>query len=162
AGLTAYIDNDLQQRFRDFIGTFNANGEITADKLPKALDDFRVLVKHRLMLAKDWANHPEIGEEKIDNPFFIIGTPRTGTTILQCLLGEDSHNRILRYWQSHYPSPPPGIAPDSVQERIRLTDCIVEEITGLMPVMLPCHPYLDQGGSAELEDEEFYTLDFQS
>jgi len=161
-GLTEYVNDGMRQRFADMVATFNKNGEIPAARLPQALDDFRTLVKHRLMIERDFALYPEIAKEEIVQPIFVIGNPRTGTTILQCLLAEDEQNQMLRYWQSHYPSPPPGIAPETVEGRIQRTTELVRGLVDLMPQMLPCHPYLDQGGMAELEDEDLFTLDFQS
>lgn len=161
-GLTKFVDADMRRRFSDLIACFNQNGDIPAPRLPQALDDFRTLVKHRLMIERDFALYPEIADEEIAQPIFVIGNPRTGTTILQCLLAEDEQNQMLRYWHSHFPSPPPGHAPDTVAGRIEQTSALVEQLVALMPGMLPCHPYLDQGGMAELEDEDLFALDFQS
>ena len=156
------VDAEMRSRFSAMVARFNANGSVPADKRAAAESDFQKLLTHRLMIERDFRRFPQIGQERIEQPIFIIGNPRTGTTILQCLLGEDKNNRILRYWQAHFPSPPPGADPDSIAARVAATDALVKELIALMPVMLPCHPYLDQGGMAELEDEDIFTLDFES
>lgn len=162
SGLTAYVTPEVRDRFTEMLAAFNANGEVPESARAAAVADLELLVTHRLMIERDWHEHPEIADEEIHRPIFIVGNPRTGTTLLQCLLGEDTGNQILRYWQSHFPSPPPNAAPESIRGRIANTDALIEQLLKVAPVMLPCHPYLDQGGLAELEDEELFTLDFQS
>lgn len=161
-GLADHATDGMRQRFHDLLATFNANGAIPESGRGAAVADLELLVTHRLMIERDWQRHPEIAAQEIRRPIFIIGNPRTGTTLLQCLLAEDATNQILRYWQSHFPSPPPNTDPGSVQGRIANTDALIAELLKAAPGMLPCHPYLDQGGLAELEDEELFTLDFQS
>jgi hypothetical protein len=162
AGLEEFGEPGMRKRFSAMIAKFNADGSVPGDKLAAAEHDFRMLVTQRLMVERDFRRFPEIASETVERPIFIVGGARTGTTILQCLLGLDENSQLLRYWQTHYPSPPPGTDPGSIAVRIASTDALVKELIALMPLMLPCHPYLDQGGMAEAEDEELFTLDFQS
>ena len=56
----------------------------------------------------DWhERHPEVGALPVDRPVFIIGLPRTGTTLLSYLLDVDPANRSLLRWESFDPVPPP-------------------------------------------------------
>ena len=54
--------------------------------------------------------HPEIDDEIIGGPVFVIGLPRTGTTALSQLVAADPQFRSLRMWESQAPTPPPEIA----------------------------------------------------
>jgi hypothetical protein len=48
---------------------------------------------NRLRLVEWRKQHPEIEQEEIVAPLFIVGLPRTGTTILHALLEQDPANR---------------------------------------------------------------------
>ncbi|MFA7585003.1 MAG: sulfotransferase [Novosphingobium sp.] len=61
--------------------------------------------------------HPEIAEEPIEAPVFLMGLPRSGTTYFQYLFDRDRRFRLIRTWESVMPSPPPGSDPASVTAR---------------------------------------------
>lgn len=79
------------------------------------------------MLAMDAANrleslkwlrdHPEIADEPITAPVFLLGLPRSGTTYFQYLFDRDRRFRLIRTWESTMPSPPPGFDPASIAAR---------------------------------------------
>ena len=67
---------------------------------------------NRLQVAKLIKEHPEIMEEEIEQPIFILGLPRSGTTILHTLLGLDPLSRYLRNFESALAiCPPPELMP---------------------------------------------------
>ena len=58
-----------------------------------------------------WArDHPEVHDEKISEPWVILGLPRTGTSLLSILLGLDPQSRALMHWEGAHPIPPPTLA----------------------------------------------------
>lgn len=52
------------------------------------------------------AQHPEIEKAPVHQPVFIIGMPRTGTTILHALLHQDPAHRAPLAWECLLPFPP--------------------------------------------------------
>jgi hypothetical protein len=60
----------------------------------------------RIMMEQHMALHPEIEKAPITQPIFIIGMPRTGTTILHALLHEDPAHRSPLAWECLLPYPP--------------------------------------------------------
>lgn len=74
---------------------------------------------------EDWiARHPEVLDERIEGPVFILGLPRTATTALQAFLANDPQWRYLRGWEAGEPVPPPDITteagdPRNLAERAR-------------------------------------------
>lgn len=62
---------------------------------------------NRLKMQRDWTRHPRILDVPIRKPLFIIGFPRTGSTLLQRLLARDPEARSLQTWEMMQPSPPP-------------------------------------------------------
>ena len=61
----------------------------------------------RFLVEKAIADNPAILDEPIDGPVFIIGMPRSGTTILQALLYRDTAHRSPLCWECLLPYPAP-------------------------------------------------------
>lgn len=72
---------------------------------------------NRLEGLKWVRNYPEIADEPITAPVFLMGLPRSGTTYFQYLFDRDPRFRLIRTWQSTMPNPPPGLDPDSIETR---------------------------------------------
>lgn len=69
-------------------------------------DIVRVLC-NRLRVEQYWKERPELKQIPIERPIFILGLPRTGTTALHHLLGEDPRLQVLQYWLAAAPRPRP-------------------------------------------------------
>jgi len=63
------------------------------------------LLYGRYMIEKEMASKPWIEEQKIEQPVFIIGMPRTGTTILHAMIHEDPNHRSPLAWECLLPYP---------------------------------------------------------
>ncbi len=61
-------------------------------------------LKNRLYLEENIARVPSITTQPIDKPIWIVGLPRTGSTLLHNLLSLDKSNRTLKRWETLYPS----------------------------------------------------------
>jgi hypothetical protein len=65
------------------------------------------ILKNRLVAQRAWMERPEILQHEIRRPIFVLGLPRTGTTALHHLLGQDPGIQVLEYWLAAAPSPRP-------------------------------------------------------
>ena len=65
------------------------------------------LLDVRLELEAYEAAHPELDDEAIVAPIFVIGAPRSGTTVLHRHLGALEGHRVARGWEFTRPLPPP-------------------------------------------------------
>src|SRR5437588_7559040 len=74
-------------------------------KMALRSDVVRIL-SNRLLLARDRQLYPEIAQQEIREPLFIVGLPRSGTTLLHMLLATDPDNRAPLTWEVMSPSPP--------------------------------------------------------
>jgi hypothetical protein len=72
---------------------------------------------NRLEGLKWLRDHPEIADEVIEAPVFLMGLPRSGTTYFQYLFDRDERFRLIRTWESSSPNPPPGFDPASARQR---------------------------------------------
>jgi Sulfotransferase family len=59
----------------------------------------------RLQMQAYWASRPQALEQPIARPLFVLGLPRTGTTLLFYLLAQDPAHRWLSNWEAHNPLP---------------------------------------------------------
>ncbi|MDQ1466373.1 MAG: hypothetical protein QOH10_788 [Actinomycetota bacterium] len=75
---------------------------------------------NRLGYVNDRKQFPAIADEQIVAPVFIIGFPRTGTTILHDILAQDPESRAPLTWETMFPSPPPEAATFDSDPRIAL------------------------------------------
>lgn len=79
------------------------------------------LLEQRLALDAYVASDPGVLEEQIVEPWFVIGAPRTGTTVLYGLLSQDERHRVPEGWELLRPAPPPALSAD-VDTRLALAD----------------------------------------
>src|SRR5881409_1667221 len=63
----------------------------------------------RLQMEQDRQLYPEIGHQEIRQPLFIVGLPRSGTTLLHNLLAADPEHRSPLMWEVMAPSPPTAV-----------------------------------------------------
>ena len=89
----------------------------------------------RLKVEDTYALHPEIDEEVVGGPVFVIGLPRTGTTALSQLVAADPQFRSLRMWESQAPTPPPEAATQHTDPRIAQAEGGLEMLYDMFPLM---------------------------
>lgn len=160
AGLEKYVDDGIRQRFYDLMQLFNDFGRIQEPAYAEAVDEIKRVVGVRLKLARDWSEHPEILEGKIEQPFFVIGNARAGTTFAQSILNLDEGHRTPCYWDTRNPSPPSGLDPQADAAAHEEAKEFINFMVGRSPGLWPSHPYFDQEGYTEAEDEFPYSIDF--
>ncbi|MEA3178015.1 MAG: hypothetical protein QOI59_1538 [Gammaproteobacteria bacterium] len=91
--------------------------------------------------VEDWyRRHPEIDAEEIVAPLIGLGLPRTGSTALGCLLGEDPAVRSIRSWEASTPCPPPDKATEASDPRIERTRKSLARRAELFPRMKAMFP----------------------
>ena len=96
-------------------------------------------LRNRLRIT-DWrATHPEVAAEPVTTPLFVIGLPRTGTTLLSALLAEDPRRRALRRWESGDLVPPPEAATFTTDPRIEETRAAGGMLDALNPGFKAIH-----------------------
>jgi hypothetical protein len=85
------------------------NGDAKLNDVGRYMAKERMLLHtvNRLNYVEDRKRYPGIADVTIDKPVFIVGLPRTGTTILHDILDQDPANRAPLTWELMFPSPPP-------------------------------------------------------
>jgi Sulfotransferase family len=160
-GACGQTGSELGSRVHRLVDWINQRGPYGAAQVHAMRAQLQRLLARRLQLGLDRARFPAIASERIERPVFVVGFPRSGTTLLHSLLAEDPAVHAPRAWHSHTPSPPPGQAPVCAG-RMDLARRAVEQIIDFVPALLQLHPYWDKYADTLIEDEELFTLDFRN
>jgi hypothetical protein len=73
------------------------------------------LLETRLRLVDHRKRHPTIADLEIVQPMFVLGLPRTGTTVLYGMLASNPAMRSPASWEVARPFPPPTGVPDAAR-----------------------------------------------
>lgn len=105
-------------------------GESGASSQQQAVFERQIIahLSKRLRLYADRAAYPEIAEQAITAPLFVVGFPRSGTTILHSLLAADPRARSPLAWELAEPSPPPRAETFTTDPRIARSQAAIERL----------------------------------
>jgi len=117
------------------------------------------LLATRLQVHDYLQRHPEIEEQAVRAPIFVIGLPRTGTTALSALLARDPDTRSLRTWESGQPVPPPEAATQHTDPRIARTEAGLQAMHQQFPEMKAMH---DSHATGPTECQDLLGLEFKA
>ncbi|HSB95024.1 MAG TPA: sulfotransferase, partial [Spongiibacteraceae bacterium] len=127
--LQQYVDSAENESHLNLLGRFAAR-----NMLVNALSN-------RLQVI-DWAKqHPQIKEEQIEQPWIVVGLPRTGTSLLCSLLGLDPGSRPLLQWEAARPMPPAELATAAEDPRIAAFANDVKRVLQISPALGAMHPF---------------------
>jgi len=98
------------------------------------------LLENRLLLERDRARHPEIAAQQVQSPVFIIGLPRTGSTLLFELMAMNPVLRAPMSWEVMLPSPPPRAETFGRDPRIDKAQRLLSWLDRIAPEFKRIHP----------------------
>ncbi|MGA2837303.1 MAG: sulfotransferase [Acidimicrobiales bacterium] len=133
------------------VASMNDEGDLT--EIGEIMQHARLtaLLSARLEVEDTYRLHPEIDDEEIGGPVFVIGLPRTGTTALSHLVGADPQFRSLRIWESGSPVPPPEKATEHTDPRIAVTEANLALMDEAFPLMQSMH-HTEATSATECQD----------
>ncbi len=88
---------------------------------------------------------PSIAEQPITRPLFVLGLPRTGTTLLFNLLSQDPACRPLLFWESMAPCPAPHPDTRTTDPRIAQAKKTVASMYRAVPELKGIHEFQADG-----------------
>jgi hypothetical protein len=95
----------------------NGEAELNDAGVEMAVGMLAVALRNRMEVDRYVAEEPAVEDEPIDNPIFLTGLPRSGTTYFQYLFDLDPDLRMMRTWEGERPVPPPAVDADSARQR---------------------------------------------
>lgn len=104
------------------------------------------ILKNRLWLELAWGENPSVLEKPVKRPLYVIGLPRTGTTLLYNLLCQDPNSRALMGWESIMPVAPLSKTRKPVKDYRRdLVHSIERWMNHLAPQLKSVHEFIADG-----------------
>jgi len=132
-GLSDFGEDYWIEPFRVLLKAIEEQAELNLMGRLMARGEILMLLENRLLLAETRKQHPEIAAEQISTPVFIVGLPRSGTSILFEILAQDPRFRVPRYWEGLFPCPPPEAARYDTDPRIARADALVTQWNRVTP-----------------------------
>lgn len=97
------------------------------------------LLIRRLQVTEYRQQHVIVAEQSVRQPLFIVGMPRTGTTILYELLAQDPKHRFPISWEVEHPVPPATADNLYSDPRIAAVDKQFDQVDKLVPGFKAAH-----------------------
>ena len=139
-GLDDFGDDDFREPLGRLLSCLESEADLTLLGRVAARRDLMGLLETRLRLVADRQRSPEISAEQIAAPIFIVGLPRTGSTLLHHLLAQDPDTRVTQAWEVMYPSPPPTQDTYDSDPRIERATKQLRWLDWLAPDFKTIHP----------------------
>src|SRR5262245_35247174 len=124
-GLSRLLDSCQRECRLNLIGRIVLRGDL-----------MRILCS-RLFMQRDGQTYPSVMRQEIREPLFIVGLPRSGTTLLHTLLALDPEHRVPLTWEVMTPSPPTR---DNEKRRIQRAVQSCNCFNWLAPTFRHVHP----------------------
>ena len=140
SGLDDFGDGAFRECLRRLLDALEHEAALTLLGRLIARADCVRLLENRLRIVHTLRRHPEIERQDIRQPIFIVGLPRTGTTILPELLAQDPANRVPMTWEVMHPWPPPERATYRTDPRIAQVEKHFAGVDRLVPGFKAMHP----------------------
>jgi hypothetical protein len=139
-GLRDLGEGPFLEPMRRFVASLEREAALNAIGVAIARERILGHTVSRLRYVDDRKQYPEIARQEITRPVFIIGLPRTGTTILHDILAQDPANRVPMTWETMFPSPPPETASFESDPRIETCEATFPPIDAMIPGFKAMHP----------------------
>ena len=117
-GLSDFGGDDFLEPLERLTDALNTEARLNDFGTIRARMTINSGLANRLRIQDYLQRHPEVRDEVVARPVFIVGLPRTGTTALHHMLNQDTGNRTLRLWEAQNPVPPPETASYTSDPRI--------------------------------------------
>jgi hypothetical protein len=139
-GLTELGDGPFMEGLERFVESLESEARLTPAGRVIARERILLHTVNRLNYVNDHKRFPEIEKQSIAKPVFIVGLPRTGTTILHDILAQDPASRAPMTWETMFPSPPPEAATFETDPRIAQCAATFSEVFDQIPGFKAMHP----------------------
>jgi Sulfotransferase family len=133
-GLDDFGADDWREPFDVMLKSFNEEAALSLMGRIMTRSDLLMFLEGRLRVEDAYKRHPEIAEEVIEAPIWVLGQGRTGTTMLQTLLSLDPENRTLIIRDALFPvhkDDDPNAYFDAADHRSRMWSRVTPEVASI-------------------------------
>jgi len=151
-GLDDFGDDNWRPHFRTLIRLIEDEAKLHFFGRILTRSDLLIYLEARLRIVDAYKQNPEIEDEIVKEPVFILGFGRSGTTILQDVMSQDPQFRSVRKWEALFPAPPPVAETYDTDPRIARAQNIADVVYAISPEWRRMHGW---DGNQAVEDIEF-------
>ncbi|MFA7268332.1 MAG: sulfotransferase [Sterolibacterium sp.] len=156
-GLSDFGADDWRERFQILVKAFDEESQLNLLGRLMTRADMLTFLQARLQIEDTYKRHPEIDEEEIHQPIYIVGQGRSGTSFLQYLLSADPNNGTPMKWEIMAPCPPPEKATYLTDPRIAKVRGFADQFKRVSPEIISMHDY---SGDIPTESHQVLCLTF--
>jgi hypothetical protein len=138
-GLSDFGDELWREPFALLVQSLEEEAGLTLMGRLMARSDIVLWLGARLGVVDTLRRHPEILEQEIAAPMFIVGLPRSGTSILFELLSQDPEVGVPLMWEALQPCPPPEAATYATDPRIETAHQLFTQWSRVAPEFAGMH-----------------------
>ena len=102
-GLTDFGGDAWREHFEIFVRALEEESDLHLPGRLMVRTEILRTLRNRLGLSELWRKRPEMLETQIEAPTFIVGSPRSGTSILHELMAQDPASRVPALWEMNHP-----------------------------------------------------------
>ena len=106
SGLDDFGEGDFSEALSRLLASCQEEARLNLIGKIALKTDVLEILSARLQMEQDRRFYPDITRQEIREPLFIIGLPRSGTSVLHRLLAADPEHRCPLMWEVRSPSPP--------------------------------------------------------
>ncbi len=139
AGLTDYGDPSFEEALERLLDSARLEAGLNGTGIDIFRDEVIRLLSNRLVLVNEWKANPTLADEDIARPLFILGLPRSGTSILHELLAQDVENRVPLTWETMRLTAGSSHEPQREEEIISQTENEFLQIDKIIPDLKKIH-----------------------
>ncbi len=130
---------EIEEPLRRLLDAYREEADLTTLGRITVRELIVSLLETLLHMEAEFRGHPQIADQPIEAPVFIIGLPRTGTTLLHGLMSEDADSRVPRTWEVMYPAAYPNTPEGNAAAR-KQTASRLQWANRLVPQFRKIHP----------------------
>lgn len=138
-GLSDFGKDEWREPFEVLVKAINEEAELNLFGRLMTRSDLLIWLQERLEIEETYRRHPEIEDEVVDAPVFIVGQARSGTSILFELLSQDGQFGVPTNWEIMFPCPPPEAATYRSDPRIAKAQHLLTQWHRVAPSFLAMH-----------------------
>jgi hypothetical protein len=147
-GLEDFGGEEFREGLRRLVASLNEDAQLNVLGRISARTTLLTSLRNRLQLRDHRKQHPQVADQEVRGPLFILGLPRTGTTVLFNLLALDPANRAPLAWEVEMPCPPPREETYRSDPRIEKMEKQFANLSRMAPNLYTIHEF-----GAELPQE---------
>jgi len=106
-GLDDFGEGPWREAFRVLLRAYDEESRLNPFGRMMVEQELGGVLRNRLALERAFRDEPSLRTLAVERPIFVLGLPRTGTTALHFLLGQDPARQVLEYWLAAAPGPRP-------------------------------------------------------